>query len=178
MASLNRMTASTSPAQMAAGRFHRTHLLWAYAVLLFSVNVYVAHRLFTLEYSAHLESNEGTFIAIARLMAAHPTDLLWWPFWDAGIPFQNTYLPLLHAIVAIFSRLTGCSPALSFHAVSGFFYCLGPVSVFFLAAALSQRLGYSFIASLLYSLISPSSFLIPAVRRDAGGVWNARRLQI
>src|SRR5579863_570343 len=96
----------------------RARRLWLASLFLFAVNALVAHRLFTLEYSAHFESNEGTFIAIARLMAAHPTDLLWWPFWDAGIPFVNTYLPLLHALVAVFSRLSGASPALSFHAVS------------------------------------------------------------
>jgi hypothetical protein len=159
-------------------RANRTQLIWAYAVLLFALNVYVAHRLFTLEYSAHLESNEGTFYAISRIMAAHPTDLLWFPYWDAGMPFQNTYLPLLHALVAIFSRLTGYSTARGFHAVSGFFYCLGPVTLFLMAAGISRRIGYSFVASLLYSLTSPSSMLIPLVARDAGGIWNARRLQI
>lgn len=161
-----------------AGRVNRAHLVWTYAIVLFVLNVYVAHRLFTLEYSAHLESNEGTFIAISRIMAAHPADLVWWPFWDEGIPFQNTYLPLLPAVVAVFSRLTGWSPALSFHAVSGFFYCLGPVALFFMAAGISRRIGYSFVASLLYSLTSPASLIIPAVRTDAGGAWNARRLQI
>ncbi len=148
------------------------------SLFLFLLNALVAHRLFTLEYSAHFESNEGTFIAIARLMAAHPTDLLWWPFWDAGIPFVNTYLPLLHAIVAAFSRLSGASPALSFHAVSAFFYCAGPVTLFLMAAALSRRTAPSFLAALLYSLTSLSSLLIPAVAADAGGLWNARRLQI
>ena len=156
----------------------RSRRLSLASLFLFLLNVLVAHRLFTLEYSAHFESNEGTFIAIARLMAAHPTDLLWWPFWDAGIPFVNTYLPLLHAIVAAFSRLSGLSPALSFHAVSAFFYCAGPVTLFLMAAALSHRTGPSFLAALLYSLTSLSSLVFPAVANDAGGLWNARRLQI
>src|SRR5713226_6914979 len=100
------MPANALPMDAAPVRLSRAHLLWAGAILLFSLNVYVAHRLFTLEFSAHLESNEGTFYTISRIMAAHPFDLRWWPFWDTGIPFQNTYLPLLHAIVALFARVT------------------------------------------------------------------------
>lgn len=152
--------------------------LWVYSLLLLAVNVAVAHRLFTLEYSAHLESNEGSFMAIGRIMAAHPQDLLWWPFWDAGIPFQHTYLPLLPAMVAVFSRCTGCSPALSFHAVAAFFYCFGAVTLFWLASLMSKQPGPSFCAALLYSLVSPVNFLSRVIRADNGGIWNARRLQI
>ncbi len=156
----------------------KSRLIALYSLILLAVNVLVAHRLFTLEYSAHLESNEGSFMAISRIMAAHPRDLLWWPFWDEGIPFQHTYFPLLHAIVAVFSRVTGDSPALSFHAVSGAFYCLGAVTLFWLAAGISKRPGYSFCAALLYSLCSPSAFISSAVRADVGGPWNPRRLQV
>jgi len=156
----------------------RSRQLAIYALLILGVNVLVAHRLFTLEYSAHLESNEGSFMAISRIMATHPGDLLWWPFWDAGLPFQHTYFPLLHAIVAVFSRLTGNSFALSFHAVSGAFYCLGPVTLFLLAAGISGQPGYSACAALLYSLISPANFISSAIRADSGGLWNARRLQV
>jgi hypothetical protein len=148
-----------------------------YSALLFDVNAFIAHRLFTLEYSVHLESNEGAFMAISRIMASHPLDLFWWPYWSAGIPFQYTYFPLFHAIVAVVSRFTGCSPALSFHAVSGTFYCLGPVTLFLLAAVISKRFGYSFCAALLYSLVSPANFLSNLIRDDCGGLWNARRLQ-
>ncbi len=157
---------------------NRLQVLSFYALTLLGLNVYVAHRILTLEYSAHLESNEGTFMSIARGMAAHPADLTWWPLWNAGIPFENTYLPLLPAIVALFSRLTGCSIPLCFHAVSGIFYCLQPVTLFFFAAIVSRRVGYSFIGSLLYSLTSPAALIFRAVRWDAGGAWNARRLQV
>lgn len=159
-------------------RLNRSQLFSCYALTLIGLNVYVAHRILTLEYSIHLESNEGTFMAIARSMATRPNDLTWWPFWDAGIPFENTYLPLLHAIVAVFSRLTGWSIPLCFHAVSGMFYCVQPVTLFFLGAIVSRRIGYSFIGSLLYSITSPAAIIFPAVRQDVGGAWNARRLQI
>src|SRR5437867_3812329 len=106
--------------------------------ILLTINIWIAHKLFTVEYSAYLESNEGTFIAIARGIATHPNDLLWWPLWDQGIPFQNTYLPLLHVLVAIVSRITGCSPALSFHAVAGALFCIGPVLLYTMAVVMSH----------------------------------------
>jgi len=156
----------------------RLRTVLAYGILLFGVNAYIVHRLFALEYTAHLESNEGSFMAISRYMAAHPFDMMWWPFWDCGLPFQNTYFPLLHMLVAAFAKLAGCSVALSFHAVCAFFYCLGPMAVFLLAWKMSERAGYAFFAALLYSLVSPSSWLVPAIAADVHGLRNPRRLQI
>jgi hypothetical protein len=147
------------------------------AVLLI-LNVSIAAKLFGVEYSAYLESNEGTFIAIARQIAAHPQDLLWWPLWDCGLPFQNTYLPLLHLLVGFFSRITGHSPALSFHQVAAAFFCLAPVCAYLMALGITGKPIASFFAALAYSVISPCALLIPAIRRDLGGAFSLRRMQI
>src|ERR1035441_6779579 len=56
------------------------------------VNLIIAAPLFGVEYSAYNGSIEGTFIAIARVMAKHPGQWSWWPLWNAGMPFENTYL--------------------------------------------------------------------------------------
>lgn len=149
-----------------------------YPVLILLVNVLIVAREFRVEYSAYLESNEGSFIAIARNLASHPADLLWWPLWDLGIPFQNTYIPGLHILVATFSRLAGHSPALSFHQVSATFYALGPVAVYFMARTMTHLPGTSFFAALAYSIVSPSAWLMPQVRNDLGGAFHLRRLQI
>jgi hypothetical protein len=148
-----------------------------YIATLLWVNVYISRDLFSIEFTRHLQSNEGTFIAIARVIIQHPTDLLWWPFWNIGMPFQNTYFPLLPLTNAAAAQLAGCSPALAFHAVCAIFYCLGPVAVFLMAWKLSRAPGYSFIAALAYSLLSPSAFLAGALRNDLGAVWGPRRLQ-
>jgi len=147
-------------------------------LVLLILNVTIAAKLFGVEYSAYLESNEGTFIAIARQIAAHPGDLLWWPFWDCGLPFQNTYLPLLHLIVGFFSRITGHSPALSFHQVTAAFFCLAPVCAYLMALGITTKPIPSFFAALAYSVISPCALLIPAIRADVGGALSLRRLQI
>ncbi|MBC7928252.1 MAG: hypothetical protein H7039_21615 [Bryobacteraceae bacterium] len=149
-----------------------------YPLVLVCLNVLLAEKLFRVEYSAWLHSNEGTFIAIARQIAAHPFDLLWWPHWDCGLPFQHTYLPLLHIIVGAWSRLAGVSAALSFHQVCAVFFCLGPVAVYALAHTLTGKRHTSFIAALIFSLTSPGAWLVPMIRYDLGSGWNLRRLQI
>ena len=73
--------------------------------------------------------------------------------------------------------MTGFSPARAYHALTGVLYALGPVTLFLLARKLCGSRGCAFAAGLLYSVLAPSSFLMPAVRNDAGGLWNARRLQ-
>ncbi len=164
---------------MAFDRIYQRYAVPASCALLFALNVYVAHRLFATEFKTHLETNEGSFIAIARVMAAHPRSLLWWPLWDLGMPFQYTYFPLTPALAAAWSRIGGFSPALALHEVGAFFYCLGPVSLFLMAWTMSKRVSASFFAALAYSLLSPCAWFFPILRPDMGGtVWNARRLQI
>ena len=150
----------------------------AYAAALLIVNVLVSRGLFSEEYSAYLSSNEGTFIALARQVAAHPRDFLWWPLWDCGLPFQNTYLPLLPGIVGGFAALTGQSASLAFHQVAAAFFCIGPVSLFLMAWVVSERRGTSFLAALAYSIVSPSAILLPTIANELGSIWRLRRLQI
>jgi hypothetical protein len=148
------------------------------AIILLGLNMAIAHRFLLLEFSTHLDSIDGTFIELGKAFATHPTDLTWWPYWNLGIPFENTYLPLLHALVGLFSRLSGVSIPHAYHAVSGMFYCLEAVTLFLLGAFLSGRIAYSFVGGLLYSVTSPASILFKAIRDDAGGFRNARRLQV
>jgi hypothetical protein len=152
-------------------------LTWLAALALFAVNMYVCRELFRTEYLHHMESIEGAYIGISRYILAHPHDLNWFPLWYGGIPFQNTYPPLLHLMVAGVAWLFGISPALAHHAVGATFYCLGPVALMLLANALSKNLMLSFVSGLASSLVSPSAFLIPSVRTDLGSFWKARRLQ-
>jgi hypothetical protein len=152
--------------------------VWAgvFALLLFVVNVSIAGRLFGIEFTAPLHSPEGSFITLARVMLERPAENLWWPYWDAGMPFEHTYLPLLQWMIVLCAQMTGWSPASSYHAVVAFFYCLGPVLLFLMAWVMSRRPGASFVSGLLYSLISPSILLFPGIREDVGGLWDARRL--
>ena len=148
----------------------------AYSVALFGLNAWVVRKLFTTEYLDALHSVEGSFITISRFILDHPNNLEWWPLWNAGMPFIHIYFPVLPTIVALTAKLTSCSAALSYHAVTAFSYCLGPVTLFWMAGVISGRRTHSFFGALTYSLLSPSAFLLPAIRDDVGGLWNPERL--
>ena len=154
----------------------RQWLPYLYAVALFAVNFAIARRLFSTEFTQYTGSNEGAFMAISRFLLDRWPDVRWFPFWLNGVPIENTYSPLLHAIDAIVAKAAHCSTALAFHAVIAFFYCLGPVCLFLFAWKCSKLLHAAFLSGLLYSLYSPS-LLLPAVRGDIGSWHNARRLQ-
>ena len=144
---------------------------------LFALNAILCHELFTIEYTQHMGSIEGAYISISRYAMENPGDLTWFPLWYGGIPYQNSYPPLLHLLVAAFAGVAGVSAALAYHAVTAVMYCLGPVTLFWMSYRLSGARAASFVASLLYSLFSPSTILMPSVLEDLGTSLGPRRLQ-
>jgi len=116
-------------------------------VALFALNVYIVRELFAVEYLRFMGSIEGAYISLARQLSQH-WDLTWWPLWYAGIPYHNTYPPLLHWITALGARFTHVSPAHSYHFVTAFFYCIGPVTLFWMAYRLSGLVWPSFSSGL------------------------------
>ncbi|HVW09121.1 MAG TPA: hypothetical protein VHC90_11100, partial [Bryobacteraceae bacterium] len=145
--------------------------------VLLAVNAWILARLFKTEYTPFMGSIEGAYIGISRWMIAHGLRARWFPLWYGGIPSQNSYPPLLHWLVAAWSWLTGMTVAHAHHFVSAAFYCAAPVGLFLLTLRLSRSHWKSFIAAALYSLASPSAFLIPSIRHDLGSVWGARKIQ-
>jgi hypothetical protein len=150
-------------------------LTLASVFVLVGINFYIALDLFHVEWTRYLGSSAGAFIGIARFAMKNWADLTWYPLWYGGIPYQNTYPPLFHLTVAAVATLLRISPAQAYHAVCGAVYCLGPVTLFWMAYRLSGHRGRSFVAALLYSLISPSLLLSRALRDDTGGALAPRR---
>src|SRR6266478_7698866 len=148
-----------------------------FPLVILAINVYFTRELFTLEYSQYMGSIEAAFISISRYMLDNWRDLTWFPLWYGGIPFQNSYPPLLHAIVAVTAGVFRISPALALHAVSAFMYCVGPVTLYFLAVRLTGSRWYAFWAGWMYSIVSPSYFLMASVHSGMGGQPGLRRLQ-
>ncbi len=146
------------------------------SALLFALNVFVCGKLFSVEYQNQLGSIEGSFIAISRYAIGHFGDLKWWPLWFCGMPYHNVYGPVLQHLVAFIAVVGKLSPAFAFHKTVALFYCLGPVTLFWMATRFSGSLACGFWTGLLYSVFSPAAILIPAVRADIGGVWHLRRL--
>jgi hypothetical protein len=156
----------------------RRHLSHLFAPVLFAVNAFICWRLFRLEYSQFMGSIEAAYIGISRHILSSGGDLSWWPAWYMGIPFQNAYPPLLHFLVAGAAAIGHVSTARAHHFVCALFYCFGPVAAYLAAAKITGRKTESFMAALVYSVVSPSALLIPEVAGDIHGMWNDRRLQV
>ncbi|HEY2019139.1 MAG TPA: hypothetical protein VGH38_36785 [Bryobacteraceae bacterium] len=152
--------------------------LWLPVGALLLVNLVIASKLFSVEYSAYNGSIEYMFVAIPRIMAEHPFEWKWWPFWNGGLPFELSYLPFTHWLVAGFHLATGFSIARSFHIVTAAIYVLSALSVYWMALEVSRKPAASFVASLAYSCLSVSALLLRDIGVDAGGVLNLRRLQV
>jgi hypothetical protein len=121
-------------------------------------------------------SIEAVYIGLARYIIQNFGDLSWFPLWYNGIPYQDTYPPLLNWIVALLASIFRCSPAHSYHFAIAVFYCAGPVTLFLLALEFSGSRTYSFFAGLVYSVLSPSAFVIGEIRHEIG-LLRLRRLQ-
>ena len=98
--------AKTSPALQSA----------AAALALAALNLAICWRLIQAEYTDHFSSIEGSFIAIARYLSKHWRDSSWWPLWHCGMPYQDTYVPLLPLTVAATASLAHISAAHAYHA--------------------------------------------------------------
>lgn len=147
------------------------------ALGLFATNAGVVAGLFHTAYIAQMGSNEGVYIGLARYISGHYGQLKgWFPLWYGGIPFADSYPPLVHLIVAALVSTTQISPVLAYHLVVSSVYGLGPVALFVAARCLGAGVIASGIGGLLYSFLSPSNLLVPEIRVDSGGLFGPRRL--
>jgi hypothetical protein len=144
--------------------------------MLLAVNIYIVQDLFGVEYTQHMGSPEGAFMAIARGWLEQPRDMLWWPYTDAGMPLQHSYFALVPGLTAALAKVAGWPPAHAFHAVSALAFCLGPVALFIMAWRMTGAVGASLGAALAYSLCSPS-IVFRRVLIDLGDPQASRRLQ-
>jgi hypothetical protein len=146
------------------------------SLLIFGLNVYICRELFGIGFLNNLSSNDGAFISLARFYQLHGTGHGWFPWFNAGMPIENAYQPLLPATAAMVGWVSGWPIAQAFHFVLALFYCCGPVTLFWFAWEWSESLTTAFLAGLLYSLTSPAELLIPVLRIPFHGQWGALRL--
>ena len=58
--------------------------------VLIGVNFFLCRGLFSVEFTGHTNSIQGLWIAMGRLAAEHWFRPAWWPYQDAGVPFEHT----------------------------------------------------------------------------------------
>jgi hypothetical protein len=146
------------------------------AALLFALNVYITPLLFRVAYTAEMGSIEAAFIGLARYASRHWNDMGWFPLWYGGVPYPDSYPPLLHWIVGLAIAAARVSPGLAYHFVTATIYALGPVTLFWMAWRLSGSRACALAIGIGYSLISPTLLLVHTARVDSDGYWGARRL--
>jgi len=156
----------------------RFGILSAYVAVILGLNAYVCKNLFALEFSQRMESIEGSYMSIARWVSANWSDLTWFPLWFNGMPFQQVYQPGFHFTVAGLSTLLGWTPQHAYHFLTAVTYSAGALTLFWLCYAANHDRAQALVAALVYSLISPTCFLVPLIRSDAGGWLAPRRYQI
>src|ERR1700746_3001901 len=103
-----------------------------YALVLLWINLYLCRELFFSQ-TAHMNSIQGLWIAVARLGGDGWFRAQWWPYWDCGIPFEFTYAPLIPWLTAMLATLRGISHALALQSVLGVVYCALPLTLFLMA---------------------------------------------
>jgi hypothetical protein len=150
----------------------------AACMALAALNLSIAWRLVKIEYINQLASVDGFFIGIARYISTHWGDFSWFPIWHCGMPYQDTYVPLLHLIVAAAATLADISAARAYHIVVAVTYSLGPAALYWMAVRLGASRGAALLSALCYSLFSPSLLMMADMAKDAGGIWYSRRLQV
>lgn len=162
---------------MSESRIRRVAAAVLPPLALLLLNLWLVGRLLGIEYLDEMGSIESSHIAIARWAREHWNQLTWFPLWYGGVPYLNTYPPLLHRLVAAVSAAAGAGVPHVYHALTAVFYSLGPVTLYLLAVRLGAWRALGFAGGVFYSLVSASAWLIPAVQFDAGGAWGLRRLQ-
>jgi hypothetical protein len=150
----------------------------AAVLVLAALNGWIASKLFLAELTPNFSSIGGAFVAIARYISRHWGSYSWWPLWHCGMPYQDTYVPLLHVVVAGFATVTRFPAGRAYNCVTGAVYCLGAVTLFLMARKLGARRGPAFLAAFTYSLFSPSAVMFPKIAADLGSAWYCRRFQV
>lgn len=148
-----------------------------------ALNLWVVAKWLTIEYTDARGSIEWAYLTLARYIGEHGLSTIygngeWFPYWYGGVPFENTYPPLLHFVVAIVARLSHLSEGKSYHLLTAFFFCLGPVTVWLLAWRWTRALLPSLFAAAFYGLLSPCSWLMPSIAGDLDGYWFNQRLNV
>ena len=149
------------------------------ALLVFLLNLWLNAPLFMSGELPFRGSVEGGYVGTSRFLSQHPNPWGWNPFPYCGLPVQFMYVPLLPYLSALGIRLLPhVAPDLVFRTIVSLATCMGPVTLFFLALHFTRSRRWALAAALVYSFLSPSYGLFPAVEKDRGIAQLPWRIQV
>jgi hypothetical protein len=154
-------------------------VIWFLAFIIFFLNLWLNAPLFMSGELPFRGSVEGGYVGTSRFLSLHPNPWGWNPFPYCGLPVQFMYVPLLPYLSALGMRLLPhVAPDLVFRTIVSLATCLGPVTLFFFAFHFTRSRRWALAAALVYSFLSPSYGLFPAVEKDRGIVQLPWRIQV
>jgi hypothetical protein len=71
------------------------------ALFLLALNYYIVRDGFHVAHTGHMHAVHGFWMGLARLTDAHWFRPAWWPYADAGSPFEFLYAPLVPGLTAL-----------------------------------------------------------------------------
>lgn len=137
---------------------------WPYllgAIAVSWLNLYIIRDVFFLVHSARMNTMHGFWMAMARLAENQWWSAGWWPWCDGGAPFEFIYAPLTPGLMALWSRLGSIPVSQSYFVVTALYYLLGPLTLYAFSAWFLRSAVAATAAAFCYTLISPSSLLVP-----------------
>lgn len=134
------------------------------AVAVVWLNLYIIRDVFFLLHTARMNSMHGYWMAMARLADTHWWSPGWWPWCDGGAPFEFIYAPFTPGLMALWSHLGSVPVSQAYFGVTALYYVLGPLTLYAFSAWFLRSAVAGTAVAFCYTLISPSSFLIPDVQ--------------
>jgi hypothetical protein len=151
---------------------------YLYLLVIVWINVYICRETFYTEATGHYNSMHGEWLALARLADFSWFHASWWPWWGAGAPLEYTYAPLVPMLTAFMAWVTHHSASFSFDQLTGAVYCLTPALLYLVSWRISGHAGYSFMAAIAASLLSPYEWIVPDERFRWSSWLYSRRMML
>jgi len=123
------------------------------SVLLCFLTAVLVWPLFRVQYLDNWRSIEGSFIADARYIRDHFPHPKWHSLWYCGTRFDYIYPPLTRFGPAILSKLSGATPAQSYHVYIAAFYSLGVAGLYFLVYAWTNVRWAAWLAAITLAIL-------------------------
>ncbi len=116
---------------------------------------------------------------MALFFAKHPNPFGWNPYQYFGLPAHDWYLPAVPYLSALWINLLPMlKPEHVYRLVVTTMACAVPVSMYLFIVYFTRRRGWALFAAVLYTLLSPSYFIFPAIQRDQGLTYLPWRMQV
>lgn len=146
---------------------------------LFLLNVAVSLVFFLSGEGAYRDSIELGYAGMARFFAAHPSPFGWAPLQYSGLPSHLWYLPVIpYTGAAAMLLMPFTEPYHAYRLWVVTLACLAPVTLFYFVYRFTGQRRWAGFTAILFTLVSFSYAIFPALNLDRGYNTIPWRLQL